>query len=54
MKQTIGFFIQLFVLAVLPVLVYWQLNFGIPLIVMPVSLLIGVTIFSIGTKLRES
>ena len=54
MKQTIGFFMQLFVLAVLPVLVYWQLNFGIRLIVMPVSLVIGVVVFTIGTKLRES
>lgn len=54
MRQTIGFFMQLFVLAVLPVLIYWQLSFGIKLIVMPVSLLIGITIFTIGTKLRES
>ena len=54
MRQQIGFYMQLFVLAVLPVLIYWQLNFGVRLIVMPVSLLIGVVIFSIGTKLRES
>lgn len=54
MKHHIGILLQLIVLSVLPILVIWQLNFGIPLIVMPVSLLIGVVLFTLGTKLRES
>ncbi len=54
MKHYIGIFCQFVVLCVLPVLVLWQLLFGIPLIVMPISLLTGVILFTIGTKLRES
>ncbi len=53
MKHQVGVFLQLLVLAVLPVLVYWQIMFGFELIVMPASLLAGVVIFSVGTKLRE-
>ncbi len=45
---------QLFVLAILPALILWQLTYGIPLIVMPASLLVGVIIFWIGQTLRES
>lgn len=52
-KHHIGIFLQFVVLAVLPILVIWQLYFGIPLIVMPVSLTIGVVMFTLGTKLRE-
>ncbi len=45
---------QLSVLGFLPALIIYQLNFGIPLIVMPVMLIAGVIVFSIGTRLRES
>ena len=44
---------QLVVLGVLPALIYFQLVYGFQLVVMPVSLLIGVILFAIGTKLRE-
>ncbi len=54
MKHQIGTLLQLFVLSVLPVLILWQLSFGIPLIVMPVCLTIGIVLFALGTRLRES
>ena len=53
MKQQIGFLMQLFVLTLLPRLILFQLKFGIQLIVMPVSLVIGIVLFSIGARLRE-
>jgi len=53
MKQQLGFLMQLFVLAMLPVLIVFQLQFGFRLIVMPVSLVAGIVLFSIGARLRE-
>ena len=53
MKQQLGCLMQLFVLAILPMLILFQLEFGFRLIVMPVSLVIGIVIFSIGARLRE-
>lgn len=53
MKQQLGFLMQLFVLAMLPMLILFQLSFGIQLIVMPVSLVIGIVLFSIGVQLRK-
>ncbi len=44
---------QLFVLATLPMLILLQLNFGMHLLVIPVSLVIGIVLFSIGARLRE-
>ena len=46
--------LQLAVLGALPVLVVYQLIYGFRLIVMPASLLAGIIIFTLGTKLRES
>ncbi|MEZ6063476.1 MAG: hypothetical protein R3C19_24270 [Planctomycetaceae bacterium] len=54
MTQRIGFLMQLFVLSVLPVLIVYQLYFGIRLIVMPACLLAGIVLFAVGTRLRES
>ena len=54
MKHQLGVFLQLFVLSALPALVLYQLQFGIPLIVMPASLLAGVILFAAGTHLREN
>lgn len=54
MKQQIGTLLQLAVLAGLPMLVYWQLMFHIPVIVMPACLLVGILLFCIGTRMRES
>ena len=53
-KHLLGMFLQLATLSVLPLIVVFQLIYGFRLIVMPISLLIGITLFSIGTALRES
>lgn len=47
-------FLQLFTLSVLPLVIVYQLIYGFRLVVMPISLLVGITLFSIGTMLRES
>ncbi len=54
MKQHLGLILQLAVLGALPALVVFQLCFGIPLVVMPASLLVGTAVFWMGTLLRES
>lgn len=53
MKHQIGIALQLLVLAVLPTLILFQLQWGFRLIVMPISLVVGIVIFAIGAKLRE-
>lgn len=53
LKQTIGMLMQLAALGLLPSIVIFQLFYGFKLIVMPISLLCGVCIFSMGTLLRE-
>ena len=53
-KHLLGMFFQLVTLSVLPLMIVFQLFYGFRLIVMPISLLIGITLFSIGTALRES
>jgi hypothetical protein len=54
MRHQIGFLMQFAVLVALPMMILWQLEFGIPLVVMPVSLVIGMIVFWLGTRLRES
>ena len=54
MKQTIGLLMQLAALSILPAIVIFQLFYGFRLIVIPISLLIGICVFSVGTMLRES
>jgi hypothetical protein len=54
MKRQLGFLFQLAVLAALPMLCLWQLQFGFPLIWMPALLLAGIGLFWFGTRLRES
>lgn len=54
MRQTLGMLIQIAVLACLPMIILYQLNFGFRLIVMPVCTMIGIVVFWIGTRLRES
>ena len=54
MKQTVGLLMQLAALSMLPAIVIFQLFYGFRLIVMPISLLAGIFVFSIGTMLRES
>ena len=53
-KHLFGMFLQLVTLSVLPLVIVFQLYYGFRLIVMPISLLVGITLFSIGTMLRES
>tara|TARA_B100000029_G_scaffold464152_1_gene497938 strand:- start:3951 stop:4121 length:171 start_codon:yes stop_codon:yes gene_type:complete len=52
MRQQIGFLLQLLVLTLLPFVILWQLNFGMPLIWMPALTLAGIAVFTLGTKLR--
>ncbi len=53
MRQQIGFLMQLVVLTLLPLLIVWQLNYGMPLIRMPVLTLAGIAVFTFGTRLRN-
>ncbi|VAX36060.1 hypothetical protein MNBD_PLANCTO02-2173 [hydrothermal vent metagenome] len=53
MKQQLGTFLQFIALTFLPLVVIGQLNFNFPLIVMPICLIVGIFLFSIGYKLRE-
>ncbi len=54
MQQQIGFLLQLCVLVFLPMLIFWQLYFGFRLAYLLVLTLVGIVLFVIGTKLRES
>ena len=53
MRQQFGFLMQLVVLTLLPLLIVWQLNYGMPLIWMPVLTLAGIAVFTFGTRLRN-
>ncbi len=53
MRRQVGFLLQVAALTLLPMLMLWQLDFGIPLVVMPIVLTIGIVLFFIGYKLRE-
>jgi hypothetical protein len=53
MRQQIGVLLQLAALTLLPMLILWQLDFGIPLVVMPILTVVGIVLFYIGYKLRE-
>jgi len=54
MKHMAGLLLQLAALSMLPAIIVFQLFYGFKLIVMPISLLFGICIFSLGTLLRES
>ena len=55
MKHQIGMFMQLATLALLPVLLYWDISFGLShYLIIPMVLLLAMIMFSVGTKLRES
>jgi hypothetical protein len=53
MRHHIGYLMQVAALTLLPMLCLWEWDFGIPLIVMPAVLLVGILLFYIGYKLRE-
>ncbi|MCC7422623.1 MAG: hypothetical protein IT428_20270 [Planctomycetaceae bacterium] len=54
MLHRLGMLMQFAALVFLPMLSFWQIEFGIPLIVMPACLTIAAIVFFIGTRLRES
>ena len=54
MRRQLGFYMQFSTLVFLPMLVLWQLEYGFNLIWMPSLLLVGVVLFIVGTRLRES
>jgi hypothetical protein len=54
MRHQAGILLQIIALTWLPLLIIYQLNFGFQLLVMPTGLMIGIAIFWIGTRLRES
>jgi hypothetical protein len=54
MRHQAGILLQIIALAWLPLLILYQLNFGFQLLVMPTGLMVGIAIFWIGTRLRES
>ncbi|MCA9114567.1 MAG: hypothetical protein KDA79_05735 [Planctomycetaceae bacterium] len=54
MRHRIGLLLQFAVLVFLPLMILWQLNFGFPLILMPALLIVGIVLFTVGTRLRES
>ncbi len=45
---------QLAVLALLPMLIIWQLTFGFRLILMPMLTLAGIVVFTTGHWLRDA
>jgi hypothetical protein len=53
MLQQLGLALQFVVLVGLPLLCWWQLNFGFSLIWMPALLTVGIVLFSLGTWLRS-
>jgi hypothetical protein len=52
MKHYLGLSLQFITLVFLPLLIIWQLNFGFELIYMPTLTVVGIIVFTIGTKLR--
>ncbi|MEZ5943281.1 MAG: hypothetical protein R3C18_17950 [Planctomycetaceae bacterium] len=53
MKNTIGFVMQFAALVFLPLLIFWQLNFGFQLLWMPGMTIVGAAMFMIGHSLRD-
>lgn len=49
----LGIALQFAALVFLPALMLWQIEFGLPLLVMPIGLLGGMIVFQIGKTLRE-
>jgi hypothetical protein len=52
-RNLLGIFLQIMALTLLPVLIWWQLNFGFKVLWMPGLTLVGVGVFLIGHKLRD-
>jgi len=52
-RNSIGFFLQFCALVFLPLLIFWQLNFGFQLLWMPGLTLAGMAAFWLGHALRD-
>jgi hypothetical protein len=52
MRNQIGFLLQFVALVFLPLLIIWQLNFGFPLVWMPMLTVAGLVVFYAGHWLR--
>lgn len=52
MRNQIGFLLQFAALVFLPLLIIWQLNFGFPLVWMPLLTVAGLVVFYAGHLLR--
>lgn len=52
-RNSLGFLMQFAALVFLPVLILWQLDFGIPLLVMPTMTLAALVLFYVGHSLRD-
>jgi hypothetical protein len=53
MRNQLGFILQFAALVFLPLLVFWQLNFGFRLLWMPALTIVGLLVFYLGHWLRE-
>lgn len=51
--NTVGFLLQFAALVFLPLLIFWQLDFGFRLLWMPTLTLLAVLAFWIGHQLRD-
>lgn len=55
MRQQLGFLLQFLVLIFLPMMLFFDIDFGIKrLVVMPMMLALAAGVFFVGHKLRES
>lgn len=52
-RNTIGFLMQFAALIFLPLLIFWQLDFGFRLLWMPTLTVAAVAVFWIGHQLRD-
>lgn len=53
MRNSLGFLLQFAALVFLPLLIFWQLNFGFQLLWMPGLTLVGLGVFWLGHFLRD-
>ena len=53
LRNTVGFLLQFAALVFLPLLIFWQLDFGFKLLWMPSLTLLALVIFWIGHSLRD-
>lgn len=54
MRHHLGVGMQIAAMVFLPLLIVWQLEYGFRILYMPMLLLVGMAVFWLGTRLRES